>query len=161
MCHWSSAPARYAQAAVDGMVVRTPMIEITIGAGGGSIAWVDRAGCCKSGRNRPARTGPACYGAGNARPTVTDANLVLGRINPARPIGGKLATLDMAGAQAATLAEVGTPLGLDVMSAADAIVRVANAGMAGAIRLVSIERGHNPPVSRPYLWRWQRLARWR
>ncbi|MEC8281537.1 MAG: hydantoinase/oxoprolinase family protein, partial [Pseudomonadota bacterium] len=136
-----------AQAAVDfGMVVRTPMIEMTtIGAGGGSIAWVDRGGLLQIGpESAGSDPGPACYGAGNARPTVTDANLVLGRINPARPIGGKLATLDMAGAQAAIMAEVGTPLGLDVMSAADAIVRVANARMAGAIRLVSIERGHNP-----------------
>ena len=124
-----------AQAAVDfGMVVRTPMIEMTIGAGGGSIAWVDRGGLLQIGpESAGSDPGPACYGAGNARPTVTDANLVLGRINPARPIGGKLATLDMAGAQAAIMAEVGTPLGLDVMSAADAIVRVANARMAGAV----------------------------
>ncbi|MEC8055359.1 MAG: hydantoinase/oxoprolinase family protein, partial [Pseudomonadota bacterium] len=136
-----------AQAAVDfGMVVRTPMIEMTtIGAGGGSIAWVDRGGLLQIGpESAGSDPGPACYGAGNARPTVTDANLVLGRINPARPIGGKLAALDMAAAQAAIMAEVGTPLGLDVMAAADAIVRVANARMAGAIRLVSIERGHNP-----------------
>ncbi|MEC9215647.1 MAG: hydantoinase/oxoprolinase family protein, partial [Pseudomonadota bacterium] len=136
-----------AQAAVDfGMVVRTPMIEMTtIGAGGGSIAWVDRGGLLQIGpESAGSDPGPACYGAGNARPTVTDANLVLGRINPARPIGGKLAALDMAAAQAAIMAEVGTPLGLDVLAAADAIVRVANARMAGAIRLVSIERGHNP-----------------
>ncbi|MEC8319460.1 MAG: hydantoinase/oxoprolinase family protein, partial [Pseudomonadota bacterium] len=136
-----------AQAAVDfGMVVRTPMIEMTtIGAGGGSIAWVDRGGLLQIGpESAGSDPGPACYGAGNARPTVTDANLVLGRINPARPIGGKLATLDIAAAQTAIMAEVGMPLGLDVMAAADAIVRVANARMAGAIRLVSIERGHNP-----------------
>jgi N-methylhydantoinase A len=81
---------------------------------------------------------------GNAWPTVTDANVVLGRINADRPIGGKLKRLDVEAARAAIDAHVGRPLGLDTMAAADAIVRVANSRMAGAIRLVSIERGHDP-----------------
>src|SRR5690606_37292398 len=87
-----------AQTALDfGMIIRTPMIEITtIGAGGGSIAWVDDGGLLQVGpESAGSDPGPACYGLGNDRPTVTDANLVLGRINPARPIGGKLEHLDI------------------------------------------------------------------
>jgi N-methylhydantoinase A len=129
-----------------GMVVRTPMIEITtIGAGGGSIAWVDRGGLLQVGpASAGSDPGPVCYGAGNDEPTVTDANVVLGRINAERPIGGKLATLDVAAARRAIAAKISEPLGLDAMAAAEAIIRVANGKMAGAIRLVSIERGHNP-----------------
>ena len=136
-----------AQATIDfGLVIRSPMIEITtIGAGGGSIAQVDRGGLLQVGpESAGSRPGPVCYGQGNTRPTLTDANLVLGRINADRPIGGALSRLDVDGAKAAIAAHVGTPLGLDAMQAAEAIVRVANARMAGAIRLVSIERGHDP-----------------
>ncbi len=135
------------QTAIDfGMVVRTPMIEITtIGAGGGSIAWVDRGGLLQIGpESAGSDPGPVCYGLGNDRPTVTDANLVLGRINAERPIGGKLDRLDVDAAKAAIAAHVGEPLGLGAMDAAEAIIRVANARMAGAIRLVSVERGHDP-----------------
>jgi N-methylhydantoinase A len=136
-----------AQTTVDfGLVIRTPMIEITtIGAGGGSIARVDKGGLLQVGpESAGSRPGPVCYGQGNGRPTLTDANVVLGRINAERPIGGKLARLDVEAARDAIAARVGAPLGLDVMPAAEAIVRVADAKMAGAIRLVSIERGHDP-----------------
>jgi N-methylhydantoinase A len=136
-----------AQTTIDfGLVIRTPMIEITtIGAGGGSIATVDRGGLLQVGPESAGSVpGPVCYGAGSERPTLTDANVVLGRINADKPIGGKLARLDVAAAKAAILKQVGAPLGLDVMAAAEAIVRIANARMAGAIRLVSIERGHDP-----------------
>ena len=136
-----------AQTQIDfGMVIRTPMIEITtIGAGGGSIARVDQGGLLDVGPDSAGSDpGPVCYGLGNDRPTVTDANLVLGRINPDRPIGGKLERLDVDAAKAAIGREIGEPLGLDVIDAAEAIIRVANAKMAGAIRLVSIERGHDP-----------------
>ena len=136
-----------AQTAIDfGMVVRTPMIEITtIGAGGGSIARVDAGGILQVGpESAGSDPGPACYGQGNDRPTVTDANLVLGRINPERPIGGKLSRLDAGAAHEAVLVHVARPLGLGVPEAAEAILKVANARMAGAIRLVSIERGHDP-----------------
>jgi N-methylhydantoinase A len=136
-----------AQATIDfGMVIRSPMIEITtIGAGGGSIAHVDRGGLLQVGpESAGSRPGPVCYGQGNTRPTLTDANVVLGRINAERPIGGALSRLDVEGAKAAIAAHVGDPLGIDAMAAAEAIVRVANAKMAGAIRLVSIERGHDP-----------------
>jgi N-methylhydantoinase A len=135
------------QTAIDfGMVVRTPMIEITtIGAGGGSIAWVDKGGLLMIGPESAGSTpGPVAYGLGNTRPTVTDANVVLGRIDPDRPIGGKLDRLDVAAARAAIDAHVGRPLGLDPVAAAEAILTVANARMAGAIRLVSIERGFDP-----------------
>ncbi len=136
-----------AQATIDfGLVIRSPMIEITtIGAGGGSIAHVDRGGLLQVGpESAGSRPGPVCYGQGNDRPTLTDANLVLGRINPERPIGGALARLDVEAARAAITRHVGDPLGLDAFAAAEAILRVANAKMAGAIRLVSIERGHDP-----------------
>ncbi len=140
-------PTLAAQTTIDfGMVVRTPMIEIaTIGAGGGSIAHVDAGGLLAVGpESAGSRPGPVCYGQGNSRPTLTDANVVLGRINAERPIGGKLARLDVEAARAAILVHVGGKLGLDAEPAAEAILRVANARMAGAIRLVSVERGHDP-----------------
>lgn len=129
-----------------GLVVRTPMIEMTtIGAGGGSVACVDRGGLLQVGpQSAGSDPGPACYGKGGQAATVTDANVVLGRINAERPIGGKLARLDVEAARAALDAHVGRKLGLGTMAAAEAVIRVANALMAGAIRLVSIERGHDP-----------------
>ena len=136
-----------AQTSIDfGLVVRTPMVQITtIGAGGGSIARVDRAGILQVGpESAGADPGPACYGNGNDRPTVTDANVATGRINAERPIGGMIGRLDVEAARAAIRAHVGKPLGLEDMEAAEAIIRVANSRMAGAIRLVSIERGHDP-----------------
>ena len=136
-----------AQTTIDfGLVVRTPMIEITtIGAGGGSIAKVDAGGLLQVGpESAGSRPGPVCYAGGNTRPTLTDANVVLGRINAERPIGGKLRRLDVEAAREAIRIHVADPLGLGVMQAAEAIVRVANGRMAGAIRLVSIERGHDP-----------------
>ncbi len=135
------------QTSIDfGMVVRSPMIEITtIGAGGGSIAWVDKGGLLNIGPESAGSTpGPVAYGQGNTRPTVTDANVVLGRIDPENPIGGKLERLDVEAAKAAILEHVGKPLGLDALAAAEAILRVANSRMAGALRLVSIERGFDP-----------------
>ena len=136
-----------AQTTIDfGLVIRTPMIEITtIGAGGGSIAHVDAGGLLQVGpESAGSRPGPVCYGQGNTRPTLTDANVVLGRINADRPIGGKLARLDVEAAKRAIEEHVAKPLGLGVMEAAEAIVRIADSRMAGAIRLMSIERGHDP-----------------
>ena len=136
-----------AQTAIDfGLVIRTPMIEVTtIGAGGGSIAAVDRGGLLHVGPESAGSVpGPACYGQGNDKPTLTDAQIVLGRINASRPLGGELKSLDVEAAKRAIAVHVGKPLGLDVIDAAAAIVRVAEARMAGAIRLVSIERGHDP-----------------
>jgi N-methylhydantoinase A len=136
-----------AQTTIDfGLVIRTPMIEITtIGAGGGSIAHVDAGGMLQVGpESAGSRPGPVCYGQGNTRPTLTDANVVLGRINADRPIGGKLLRLDVDAAKRAIEEHVAKPLGLGVMEAAEAIVRIADSRMAGAIRLMSIERGHDP-----------------
>ena len=135
-----------AQTAIDfGLVIRTPMIEITtIGAGGGSIARVDAGGLLRVGPESAGSVpGPACYGAGGDRPTVTDAHLVLGRINGEAPIGG-LDPLDGAAARAAVAEGVARPLGLGVEAAAEAVVEVATSAMAGAIRLVSVERGLDP-----------------
>ncbi|TYC64239.1 hydantoinase/oxoprolinase family protein [Rhodobacterales bacterium] len=135
------------QTSIDyGLVVRTPMIEITtIGAGGGSIAWVDKGGLLNIGPESAGSTpGPVAYGQGNTHPTVTDANVVLGRIDPDRPIGGKLDRLDVDAAAKAIDEHVGKPLVLDTLEAAEAILKVANSRMAGAIRLVSIERGFDP-----------------
>ena len=137
-----------AQTAIEfGLVVRSPMIQIeTIGAGGGSIASVDASGMLQVGpESAGSNPGPVCYGRGNTRPTVTDANVVLGRIAAARPLGGGLLqALDEDAARAAIQTHVAAPLGLDVLAAAEAILTVANAKMAGAIRVVSIEKGHDP-----------------
>ena len=129
-----------------GMTIRTPMIEITtIGAGGGSIAIVDDIKLLQVGpESAGSHPGPVCYGLGNDRPTVTDANLVLGRINADKPIGGTQSQLDVESAKASIEKHIAIPLGLEVMVAAEAIVKVANSKMAGAIRLVSIERGYDP-----------------
>jgi len=129
-----------------GMTIRTPMIEITtIGAGGGSIAKVDSTNLLQVGpESAGSFPGPVCYGLGNDCPTVTDANVVLGRINADKPIGGKLSRLDVNSAKASIEKQIAAPLGLDVMTAAEAIIKVANSKMAGAIRLVSIERGYDP-----------------
>jgi len=135
------------QTSIDfGMVIRTPMIEITtIGAGGGSIAWLDQSGMLQIGpASAGSDPGPVCYALGNEQPTVTDANLVLGRINPDRPIGGKLDRLDVEAARTAIKKVIAEPLDLSIFDAAEAILKLANAKMAGAIRLVSIEQGHDP-----------------
>jgi N-methylhydantoinase A len=126
--------------------LRLPMIDVhTIGAGGGSIAFVDRGGILQVGpRSAGAVPGPVCYGHGGVEPTVTDANVVLARINPKDPIGlkGKSA-LDVESARAA-IAKLGRELGLDVEAAAEAILAVVNQNMAGRTRLLSIEQGYDP-----------------
>ena len=137
-----------AQTSIDfGMVVRSPMIQIeTIGAGGGSIGSVDASGMLQVGpESAGSIPGPACYGRGNTRPTVTDANVLLGRIAADRPLGGGLLNaMDENKAREAIDTHIAKPLGLDVMAAAEAMLTVANAKMAGAVRVVSIERGHDP-----------------
>jgi N-methylhydantoinase A len=121
-----------------------PSIEVlTIGAGGGSFAWIDEAGSLRNGpQSAGANPGPACYGRGNDRPTNTDANLVLGRLGD-RLIGGAM-ILDRAAADRAIDEHVARPLGLGAVEAADAIIQVANANMADAVRLISIRRGYDP-----------------
>lgn len=136
-----------AQTSIDfGMVIRSPMIEMhTIGAGGGSIAYIDRGGILQVGPESAGSVpGPACYGRGNDRPTVTDANVLLNRINAKRPIGSSNVTLDVEAARRAINTHIARPLNLPDEDAAEAVIRVANSLMAGAIRLLSIERGHDP-----------------
>ena len=121
-----------------------PSIEVlTIGAGGGSFAWIDEAGSLRNGpQSAGAHPGPACYGGGNDRPTNTDANLVLGRLGE-ELIGGAM-QLDPSAAERAIMEHVARPLGLGLVEAADAIIQVANANMADAMRLISIRRGYDP-----------------
>jgi N-methylhydantoinase A len=124
--------------------VRTPMVDVnTIGAGGGSIAWIDGAGGLRVGPvSAGADPGPACYGRGGDQATVTDANLLLGYLNARRFAGGQM-TLDVAAAERA-MGAVARRLGLDVFSTAAGIHRVINARMADQIRLVTIKRGYDP-----------------
>jgi N-methylhydantoinase A len=121
-----------------------PSIEVlTIGAGGGSFAWIDEAGSLRNGpQSAGANPGPACYGRGNDRPTNTDANLVLGRLGE-ELIGGAM-TLDGDAAERAIAEHVARPLGLGLVEAAEATIQVANANMADAVRLISIRRGYDP-----------------
>ncbi|HZP42138.1 MAG TPA: hydantoinase/oxoprolinase family protein [Candidatus Binatia bacterium] len=121
-----------------------PSVEvITIGAGGGSIAWIDAGGSLRNGpQSAGAAPGPAAYGKGGTAPTNTDANLVLGRLGPAL-LDGAVA-LDAAAARRAIEAAVARPLGLDPVAAAHAIVRVANANMSNAVKLISVGRGFDP-----------------
>src|SRR5262245_59496250 len=128
-----------------GLPVRVPMIDIhTIGAGGGSIARVSSAGILQVGpESAGADPGPIAYGRGGEEPTITDANLLLGRLNPDTLLGvAGAACLDRLGAIFDK--KIGAHLGLDPTAAAAAIVRVANDKMAGAIRLVSLQRGRDP-----------------
>jgi N-methylhydantoinase A len=121
-----------------------PSVEVlTIGAGGGSFAWIDEAGSLRNGpQSAGANPGPACYGRGNDRPTNSDANLVLGRLGE-ELIGGAMA-LDRGAAERAIATYIGEPLGLELVDAAEAIIKVANANMADAVRLISIRRGYDP-----------------
>jgi N-methylhydantoinase A len=123
--------------------VRLPMVAVeSIGAGGGSLARVDEVGALKVGpQSAGAVPGPACYGQGGTLATVTDANLVLGYLNPARLYGGSI-RLDPDGARRA-VETVGRRLGLPTLEAAHGIVEVANASMLRALRLVSVQRGHD------------------
>lgn len=139
-------PAMRAQASIGfGYTIRTPMIEITtIGAGGGSIAHVDSGGFLNIGpQSAGSVPGPACYGAGGDSATLTDALVVCGFIDPRKPIGNR-PDFDVDQARRVIHRDIATPLGLETMVAAEAIIRVADNRMAGAIRLVSIERGHDP-----------------
>ncbi|MEM7422161.1 MAG: hydantoinase/oxoprolinase family protein [Pseudomonadota bacterium] len=132
-----------AEGEIDGLPVRLPMVEIrTIGAGGGSIARAGAAGLRVGPDSAGSTPGPACYGRGGAEPTVTDANLAIGLIDPAAFLGGAM-VLDAAAARAA-VAGVASALDLSVEPAASGIVQVANAAMAGAVRLSLFEKGANP-----------------
>lgn len=128
-----------------GYPIRTPVIDLVeIGAGGGSIAWVDPGRILRVGpQSAGADPGPACYGRGGTHPTVTDANLALGRLNPSYFLGGEIA-IDPAAAQRAIEQHCARPLGMDWVEAAHGIVEIANTAMVNALRLVSVQRGYDP-----------------
>jgi N-methylhydantoinase A/oxoprolinase/acetone carboxylase beta subunit len=136
-------PRQTMEAAIDGFPVRVPMLDIhTVGAGGGSIARIDEGGLLRVGpESAGADPGPACYGTGD-RPTVTDAHVVLGRIAADQLVGGEM-HLDVERA-ACAVDSIAKPAGITRIAAAEGILRVANANMERAIRLVSVERGHDP-----------------
>ncbi|MFB6070780.1 MAG: hydantoinase/oxoprolinase family protein [Halanaeroarchaeum sp.] len=136
---------RTTEGAINDRPIRTPLVDIeTVGAGGGSIAWVDSGGALRIGpRSAGADPGPACYGKGGTEPTVTDANLVLGFIGASTSLGGEL-SLDEEAAYDA-LADLAEEAGLDgAVEAARGVYRVANANMTRAIRSVTVERGYDP-----------------
>ncbi|HEX5993168.1 MAG TPA: hydantoinase/oxoprolinase family protein [Thermomicrobiales bacterium] len=127
-----------------GVPAAIPLIDIrSIGAGGGSIAWIDAGGFLRVGpESARAVPGPACYGLGGTRPTVTDANLLLGRLDPDYFLGGRM-QLDPSLAEAA-LGELAGRAGMSTVDLASSIVEIANENMASAIKMVSLERGHDP-----------------
>jgi N-methylhydantoinase A len=128
-----------------GLAIRIPVIDIKeVGTGGGSIAWIDDGGALHVGpESAGASPGPACYGRGGAEPTVTDAHLVLGHLDPDRFLAGRM-RLDVDAAERALTERIASPLGLDVPVAAAGIVAIATASMANAVRAVTTERGLDP-----------------
>ncbi len=130
---------------VGGYKISLPMIDIhTIGAGGGSIGYIDPGGILKVGpRSAGARPGPACYGRGGTEPTVTDANLMLGFLNPGYFLGGAM-QLDREKAERAITENVAQPLGISTTEAAQAIHEIVNANMVDAIHVVTVQKGYDP-----------------
>lgn len=133
------------EALINTYTVRCPNIDIvSIGAGGGSIAWIDEAGGVRIGpASAGADPGPACYGRGGEQPTVTDCNLLLGYLDPGHFLGGEF-SLDVEAAERAVRSHLADPLGKSTTEAAQTVRAVANALMAQAIRLVTVERGYDP-----------------
>jgi N-methylhydantoinase A len=130
---------------VEGQPIGVPTVDVhSIGAGGGSIAWIDAGNALRVGpRSAGSRPGPACYDFGGTEPTVTDANVVLGYLDPDTFLGGRRRLRDDLSAKAVD-ERVGSSLGLSTVEAAAGIIRVVNANMVGAIRSVSIDRGVDP-----------------
>jgi len=128
-----------------GHPIRVPVIDLAeVSAGGGSIAWLDRAGALRVGpRSAGADPGPVCYGRGGSEPTVTDCNLVLGYLDHGSLLGGELA-IDHDQAAAAIRKRLAEPLGTDVRAAAAAVIDVVNHAMAEALKIVSLQRGYDP-----------------
>ncbi len=132
------------EAVVHGYPIKAPMLDIhTVGAGGGSIAYVDSGGLLKVGpRSAGADPGPVCYARGNTEPTVTDANVVLQTLNPTHLLGGRMAVRQDLARDA--IARLAATLGMDAMATAQGIISVVTANMARAIRVISVQRGHDP-----------------
>ncbi len=142
---WEGEPLRTMEEELAfGIPMRIPMVDVrSIGAGGGSIAWIDSAGALRVGpHSAGADPGPACYGRGGTAPTLTDANLVLGRIDPDFFLGGSMA-LDRGAAEAAVQG-IAERFGWPLERTAEAISRIASAHIVQAVREVSIDRGHDP-----------------
>ena len=133
------------EAKLEAMPIRLPVVDINaIGAGGGSIAWIDDGGALRVGpRSAEALPGPACYGRGGVEPTVSDANVVLGRLGADTRLGGDM-SLDAEAARRAIGERIAAPLGIEIVDAAAGILRVAHANIVRGIRVVSVERGHDP-----------------
>ena len=138
-------PAKQDLREIAGFPVRTRSIDIhTIGAGGGSIAWVDAGGLLKVGpQSAGAHPGPAAYGRGGKGPTVTDANVVLGRLNPKALLGGRIA-MHPERAHLVIADELAPRLDVDVVRAAAGVIEIINVNMMGAVRVISVERGEDP-----------------
>jgi N-methylhydantoinase A len=130
---------------IHGYPIKAPMLDIhTVGAGGGSIAFVDNGGLLKVGpRSAGADPGPVCYGHGNREPTVTDANVVLGYLNPSALAGGAV-PIEAGHARRAVQEQIARPLGRDLLASAYGIHTVANASMMKAVRAVTTYRGRDP-----------------
>ena len=128
-----------------GLAIQVPMLDIhTVGAGGGSIGWIDSGGALRVGpQSAGASPGPACYGLGGTLPTVTDANLVLGRLAPRSLLSGSM-QLDLEAAQRAIHDHLAKPLDMEITAAAEGMIRVVNTTMTAAIRKLTVERGHDP-----------------
>jgi len=142
--HFEVGSQAMAESRGAGYPVRTPVLDLVeIGAGGGSIAWVDPGGGLRVGpQSAGADPGPACYGWGGEEATITDANLLLGRLNPEYFLGGEFKLHpDLAEKAVAKLAK---KLGMTLVNAANGIIEIANANMVGALRLVSVQRGFDP-----------------
>jgi len=136
---------RSTESEINGLPVKTPMIDInTVGAGGGSIAWLDAGGALRVGpRSAGADPGPVCYDQGGEEPTLTDANLLLGRINPEYFLGGEM-SLAVERTREVFEDTVADPLGMSVEAAAMEVVKVATASLARETRRVTVERGNDP-----------------
>ena len=132
------------EATVHGYPIKAPMLDIhTVGAGGGSIAYIDSGGLLKVGpRSAGADPGPVCYGRGSTEPATTDANVVLQTLNPEYLLGGRM-KIDQQKSKD-SIARIADQLGLDVMTTAQGIISVVTANMAKAIRVISVQRGHDP-----------------
>lgn len=146
ICLIADKQPRYTtESSIGGYPIKLPMIDInTIGAGGGSIAWIDGGGALRVGpESAGAVPGPACYCLGGTEPTVTDANVVLGRLNPEYLLSGEF-DIDKQKSYDVVKEKIADPLGISVVEAAAGIIRVVNANMVRGIRVVSVEKGYDP-----------------
>ena len=133
------------QSRASGYPIRTPVIDLVeIGAGGGSIAWVDSGGILRVGpQSAGADPGPICYGIGGEEPTITDANLTLGRLDPGYFLGGEMG-LSADAAREGIARRCAEPMKLDAVTCANGIVEIANAAMTNALRVMTVQRGYDP-----------------